>query len=122
MLNAASHDRIRYGIDRTGLAKCPQSQNAALADAAGLGLTGIARPTYMERCAQFNSQPDDLALSHRNQGRYDANVPVFRAHPDELIEGVIVSRPAVRIPRTVLLHRPDKHCLRTQHLGPAYGR
>lgn len=42
MLNAASYDYIRYGIDRTGLAKCPQSQNAAFADAAGLRLTGIA--------------------------------------------------------------------------------
>ena len=37
-----SRDRIRYGIDRSGLAKRPQPQNAALANAAGLGLAGIA--------------------------------------------------------------------------------
>src|ERR1700693_5117070 len=114
--------RIRYGINRSGLAKCPQSKDAALADAAGFGLTGIARPTYMERCAQFNSQPDDLAFAHCDQRGFDPNLPVLGAHLDELIECVIVGGPAVRIPRTVLLYCPDKHRLRAQHLRPAYRR
>src|ERR1700738_4089134 len=98
-----SRGRIRYGINRSGLAKCPQSKDTALADAAGFGLTGIARPTYMERCAQFNSQPDDLALAHGDQRRFDPNFPVLGAHSDELIEGCIAGGPAVRIPRAVLL-------------------
>ena len=100
-------DDIRYGIDRTGLTKCPQPQNTALADAAGFGLTGIARPTYMEWCAQFNSQPDDLVLSHPDQRRFDPDIPVFCAHTDELIEGVIISGPTVRIPGAILLNSPN---------------
>src|ERR1700712_2620334 len=105
----ASRDRIRNWIHRSGLAKCPQSQNAALAYTARFGLTGIARPTYMERCAQFNSQPDDLVFTHGDQRRFNPNLALFRAHPDELIECLIVSRPAVRIARAILLYRPDKH-------------
>ena len=37
--------------------------------------------------------------------------PVFGAHLDQLVERLIVRRPAVRIPRTVLLHRANKHRL-----------
>src|SRR5580704_4545769 len=111
-------DRVRYWIDCAGLTKCPKPQDTALADAAGLRLAGIARPTYMERRAQFNSQPDNLFLAHRNQGRFHADIPLFCAFFDELVEGVIVRRSAVRITRTILLNRPDHHRLRAKNLCP----
>src|ERR1700733_3391386 len=113
-------DPIRDRIDRAGLTKCPKPQDTALADAAGLRLAGIARPTYMEWRAQFNSQPDDLFLAHCNQGCFHPNNPFFRALLDELVESLIVGRPAVRITRAILLHCPNHHRLRPQHLGPPH--
>src|SRR5271170_1541836 len=75
----------------------------------------------MERCVQFNSQPNDLALPHPDQWRFDSNIPIFRAHSDELVERVIIGRSAVRVPRAVLLHGPNQHLLSAQNLRPTHG-
>src|SRR5260370_22152265 len=73
----------------------------------------------MERCAQFNSQPDDLALFQMDERCHDLDVSVFRAHFDELVERLVVRRPAVGIAGAVLLDGAYKDLLGPENLGPA---
>ncbi len=74
----------------------------------------------MERCAQFNSQPNDLVFAHGDQGCFDPDIALFCTHFDELIEGIVVGGTAVGIAGAVLLDCADKDDFCAQNLGPAY--
>jgi hypothetical protein len=51
----------------------------------------------------------------------DANQSIFGSRRDELVEGLVVRRPAVRISGAVLLHGANVYQRGSEHLGPAHG-
>src|SRR6266481_4445190 len=75
----------------------------------------------MQRRAQFDASPDDLAFLQSDDGRYDFD-PRFRPcpHADQLLEHPVISRPAIRIAGAVF--RDCSYVNRTgaNRFGPAY--
>ena len=75
----------------------------------------------MERRTEFNPEADDLPLAEMDEGRDDPDGAVPCAGADELIEGVVVGRPAIRVAGAILLDRADKDGCRAEDLGPTDG-
>src|SRR5882724_2359899 len=75
----------------------------------------------MQRRAQFDAPPDDLAFLQSDDRRYDFDLRFRpRAHADQLLEHAVVLRPAIRIAGAVFcycayVNRPGSNRFRPAH-------
>src|SRR6266403_867231 len=76
----------------------------------------------MQRCAQFDASPDDLAFLPLNHRRYDLDL-CFRPRPraNQFLKYAVVLRTAIGISGTVFRHDADINCARADRLRPAHG-
>src|SRR6476660_2728862 len=74
----------------------------------------------MEGCAQFKATADDLRLTHGDQRSNNSNTSLFSSSADDLVERLIISRSAIRIPRTVLFDCTNLDFFRAQYFRPAH--
>src|SRR5207237_6730472 len=107
---------------RASVRKCAQSEPAAVAGAASQLFLLIARPGQVQRRAQLQPAPDDLALFHLNDRRYDCN-PCFwpRSRANELLKHAVIFRPAIWIAGAVFRYRANKNGAGPNHFRPAHG-
>ena len=103
-----------------GFGKGLQPQPATVANSACRVLL-IARPGKVQRRAQFDAPPHDLALAHADHRRHQAICVSGRVPTShQFLEDAIILRTAIRIARTVFRHRADKDAARSNHFRPAH--
>src|SRR3954447_26593203 len=116
---SAGTDRIRQGVLHAGCFEGAQAQHATIAGATGFALFSVTRPGQLQRRTQLEAATDDLRLAKCDERSHDLDACLFGADADDLIEGVIVLRTAVRVAGTILRDSSDVDLFRSQDLSPA---
>src|SRR3954462_7292344 len=97
LLTGGGADRIRQRVFHAGCFESAQAQHATIANAAGFALFSVARPGQLQGSAQLETATDDLRPAKCDERSHDLDASLFRAYTDDLIEGVVVLRAAVRV-------------------------
>ena len=90
---------------------------ATVANAARFALSSVTRPGQLQGRAQLQAAADDLSLTECDERSRDLDASLFRAHPDDMIEGVVMLRTAGS--RSRLRDRANVNLLCSQNFGPA---
>src|SRR3954453_7473385 len=99
--------RIRQRVLASGRIERAQAQDATVANAAGFALFSVTRPGQLQGRAQLEATADDLSLTECDERSRDLDACLFRAHPDHLVEGVVVLGAAIGITGAILRDRAD---------------
>ena len=109
------------GVGDTGRLESPQTEDATIAATAGAVAVSVARPGEMERGAQLQAQPDDLALIEVDNGGEDSDARL-RSGTGIRRQGERVAKRlrAVGIPGTVFFDSAQIDTGGANGLGPGY--
>src|SRR4051812_4891834 len=100
-------DGVRQRVLASGRFEGAQAQHATVANPASFALSSVTRPGQLQGRAQLQATADDLRLTQCDERRGDLDASLFRAHPNNLIESVVVLRPAIGVAGAVLCDRAD---------------
>src|SRR6185369_16302864 len=99
---ATTVKQIGYWIRRPRFAKSAQPQSAGIAVSTRQFRLLITGPREVQRCAQLEASPNDLRLSHGDDGSPDRDVSIgFGADVEHSLKRAVKLRTAVGITRRV---------------------